>query len=86
MQHIIETSNLPTIKEILRFEDSLNNTNVELSCDWVLNSGILTVSGTPIADQLDSMGFDQSVTDSYRRIYSDANMQSLVVMMFAGMS
>lgn len=84
MQHIIETNNLPVITEKLKFVDVLNNSDVELTCDWSLNAGYVTMIGTPIADQLDSMGFDKSVTDSYRRIYSDANMQSLIVMIFAG--
>ena len=84
MQHIIDASKIPVFTEKLQFKDSLNNQDVELTCDWQLNAGTLTRTGKPIADQLGDMGFDASVVDTYNDIYSETNMQSMVMMMFAG--
>lgn len=84
MTHIIETKGASVFTEKLKFEDSLTGIKTELTCDWQLNSGVLSPVGTPIADQLTILGFDQSVTSAYQRIYSNANMQSLAMMMFAG--
>ena len=84
MRHTFDATKIPVITEKLRFTDSLNNKDVELICDWSLNGGAVSAVGKPIADQLADMGFDAGVVDAYKTIYSDANVQSLVMMMFAG--
>lgn len=84
MQHTLDATKIPVITEKLSFKDSLNNKDVELTCDWSLNRGVVSAVGKPIADQLADMGFDAGVVDTYKTIYSDANVQSLVMMMFAG--
>ena len=86
MKHSMELKTASIFTEKLAFNDPLTNTNTELTCDWSLNAGVLTPTGPYIADQLTAMGFDSAVTDAYRKIYSDTNIQSLVMMMFGGVN
>lgn len=85
MQHIIELKSTTVYTEKFQFEDSLNNQKIELTCDWELKSGMVSQIGKPIAKQLEDMGFDDGATAAYDNIYSVDNMQSLIMMMFAGM-
>lgn len=85
MQHMMELKNAPVFTEKFQFEDSLNNQKIELSCDWELNAGQMQRKGDSISKQLEHMGFDASVVQAYENIYSEDNIQSLVMMMFAGM-
>lgn len=84
MYHAIELKTPVIYTEKLKFKDSLNNQEIELTCDWELKSGKVSQMGKSISKQLEDMGFDNDVVNAYDNIYSVSNIQASIMMMFAG--
>lgn len=85
MKHTVthNKKNPAQFTESLEFTDPYNaKGKTTLKCRWELNAGTLTRTSDSIADKLRAMQFDEDTVKAYETVYSEANMQSLIVMMF----